>query len=635
MSAYRLSLQEAVLGYPLEDLARRSRSGGTGTRVPGAGQRSVQSRSFRAFAGNAQRSPQSVVKRIRAGGCHSKEELTRQLNYITREDAAHATWTNFAGVDRDLRPTTLTRAVEDWSAAWRGAPRRGHTDHIILSFPKGTGIEAAEAVAREWGQAIFASGDYGDQWRYVAAVHRDPDHIHAHFVVDKVGCDWGTFLSISMKSELNYDVMRERHADLSRAHGIDMVASNRLSRGIIEYPPRETEYRAAHDRTGRGDLVPPPPMSDAERAYRREIVEDFARQYSSLGLLASLSGPGNAFMKKLSQAFFASAQTLEEGGSLMVEPDTLMPSETHATTQDGSFDPVATMVQARDKMLAEARETWESIQAMEASPERVRMEAEFSRTSAELLAATQADPFFRDHATIAEPGADLFANLTLSSLQHVREGLEADDPRVGKIDRTLDDLRGALISAFSKDPEVAAQMGTTPEELAEYLLQGEHSIAQAETWRGRAESLDEESAARLTVVLEKGHRIVDGVAVPRDLTEQLALDQLLTVDKHHQLADVPAIEALVDRMAGELSNGDLAKVFAGDSTPLQDEIRDPAVRAAVAAELKNEADVVAGHGPREGDTVEAYQAMARARQAELAAERVSEQGAEIEDGHEL
>jgi type IV secretion system T-DNA border endonuclease VirD2 len=635
MRAGSLSIEEAVLGYPLEDLARRSRSGGSGTRVPGAGQGSVQARSFRAFAGNAQRSPQSVVKRIRAGGCHSKEELTRQLNYITREDAAHATWTNFAGMDRDLQPNTLSRAVEDWSSSWRGAPRRGHTDHIILSFPKGTGIEAAEAVAREWGQAIFASGDYGDQWRYVAAVHRDPDHIHAHFVVDKVGCDWGNFLSISMKSELNYDVMRECHAELSRAHGIDMVASNRLSRGIIEYPPRETEYRAAHDKTGRGALVPPPPMSDAERAHRRAVVQDFARQYASLGLLASLSGPGNAFMEKLSQAFFASAQTLEEGGSLMAEPDTLMPPQTHAATLDGSFDPVAAMTQAREQLLAEARETWESIQAMEAGPERVRMEAEFSRTSTELMAATQADPFFKDHAMVAETRDDVFAHLTPASLQHVRDGLEAEDPRVGQIDSTLDDLREALVAAFAQDADLMAQLGTTPEELAEYAAQGDHSLAQAALWLGRAESLDEGASARLTKVLEEGHRIIDGVAVPRDLVEQLALDQLLTVDKHHQLADVPAIESLVDRMADTLSDEDLARVLEGDSTPLQDEIRDPAVRAAVAAELKNEADLVVGQGARERETVEAYQAMARERQSELAAEHAAERGLDIEDGHEL
>ncbi|NDW01306.1 relaxase/mobilization nuclease domain-containing protein [Salipiger sp. PrR002] len=635
MRSGSLSIEEAVLGYPLEDLARRSRSGGSGTRVPGAGQSSVQARSFRAFAGNAQRSPQSVVKRIRAGGCHSKEELTRQLNYITREDAAHATWTNFAGVDRDLRANTLSRAVEDWSSSWRGAPRRGHTDHIILSFPKGTGIEAAEAVAREWGQAIFASGDYGDQWRYVAAVHRDPDHIHAHFVVDKVGCDWGNFLSISMKSDLNYDVMRECHAELSRAHGIDMVASNRLSRGIIENPPRETEYRAAHDRTGRGDLVPPPPMSDAERAHRRAVVQDFARQYSSLGLLASLSGPGNAFMEKLSQAFFASAQTLEEGGSLLPEADTLMPPQTHAATQDGSFDPVAAMTQAREQLLAEARETWESIQAMEAGPERVRMEAEFSRTSTELMAATQADPFFQDHAMVAETRDDVFAHLTAASLQHVRGGLEADDPRVGQIDSTLDDLREALTAAFAQDADLMAQLGTTPEELAEYAAQGDHSLAQAALWQGRAESLDEGASARLAAVFEEGHRIIDGVAVPRDLVEQLALDQLLTVDKHHQLADVPAIESLVDRMADTLSDAELAQILEGDSTPLQEEIRDPAVRAAVAAELKNEADLVVGQGDRERETVEAYQAMARERQAELAAEHAAERGLDIEDGHEL
>ncbi|MCA0942753.1 relaxase/mobilization nuclease domain-containing protein [Salipiger pacificus] len=635
MSAGSLSIEEAVLGYPLEDLARRSRSGGSGTRVPGSGQGSVRDRSFRAFAGNAQRSPQSVVKRIRAGGCHSKEELTRQLNYITREDAAHATWTNFAGVDRDLRPNTLSRAVEDWSSSWRGAPRRGHTDHIILSFPKGTGIEAAEAVAREWGQAIFASGDYGDQWRYVAAVHRDPDHIHAHFVVDKVGCDWGNFLSISMKSELNYDVMRECHAEISRAHGIDMVASNRLSRGIIENPPRETDYRAAHDKTGRGDLVPPPPMSDRERARRQTLVQDFARQYAGLGQLASLSGAGNAFMQKLSQAFFSSAQTLEEGGSLMPPADTLTPLRTPEQASELRVDPVAAMAQARDQMLAEARETWDSIQAMEAGPERVRMEVEFSRTSAELMAATQADPFFRNHAVIAAPGDDPFAHLTPSSLQHVRAELEPDDPRVGQINSALDDMRDALTVAFSDQTELLAQMGTTSEELAEYVLQGAHSVAQAETWRCRAEGLDKEAFARLTEVLEEGHRIIDGVAVRRDLAEQLALHQLLTVDKHHQLAQVPAIESLVDQMAEALSDAGLGQVLEGDSTALQGEIRDPAVRAAVAAELKNEADLMVGQGARERETVEAYQAMARERQAELASEHAAEQGADIEDGHEL
>lgn len=315
----------------------------------------------------------------------------------------------------------------------------------------------------------------------------------------------------------------------------------------------------------------------------------------------------------------------------MAEADTVMPPP----APEASFDPVTAMAQARDQLLTEARETWDSIQAMAAGPERARMEAAFSRTSTELMAATQADPFFRDHATVAEAGDDLFANLNLSALQHVRTQLAIDDPRAVQIEGLLEELRDALTARISEDPELTAQMGTTAEEVAEYMLQGEHSAAQAEKWHGRSERLDEETSARLAAVLKDGHRTVDDAAVPRDLTEQVALDQLLTVDRHQQLADVPGVEALVDRMIEELPAEDLEVVRGGDSRPLQAEIRDPAVRAAVAAELKTEADLEAGHAPSERETVEAYQIMARARQAELTAEHGTNHAAEIEDGHTL
>ena len=186
----------------------------------------------------------------------------------------------------------------------------------------------------------------------------------------------------------------------------------------------------------------------------------------------------------------------------MSEADTLTPPP----LENGSLDAIAAMAVARDQMLSEARQTWDSIQSMDAGPERVRMQAEFSRTSAELIEATQADPFFQEHATIAHAGDDLFAHLTPTSLQHVREGLELDDPSVRQIDSALDDMRDALTVVFSSETELMAQMSTTAEELAEYLLQGEHSVAQAEAWRGRAEALDEDASARLTDMLEEGHR---------------------------------------------------------------------------------------------------------------------------------
>ena len=59
------------------------------------------------------------------------------------------------------------------------------------------------------------------------------------------------------------------------------------------------------------------------------------------------------------------------------------------------------------------------------------------------------------------------------------------------------------------------------------------------------------------------------------------------------------------------------------------------VRAAIAAELKIEADLVVGQGARRREAVEAYQTMARTHQAELAAEHSTEHGADLEDGHEL
>ena len=39
--------------------------------------------------------------------------------------------------------------------------------------------------------------------------------------------------------------MRELHAEISQSHGLNILASSRLSRGIIENPPRQSEARAS------------------------------------------------------------------------------------------------------------------------------------------------------------------------------------------------------------------------------------------------------------------------------------------------------------------------------------------------------------------------------------------------------
>lgn len=622
----RLSIQEAVLGDPLEDIRRSRRSGGGRGAGAGSDRRSAEARAIRAFVGNTRRVPQSVVKRVRAGGCHSAKDLRRQLAYVTREEAAHATWTNFVGVDRPVGAKTLERTVEDWSSSWRGAPKRGHTDHIILSFPSGVTLEQAEAIARDWGRAIFASGAYGDQWRYVAAVHADPEHIHAHFVVDKVGCDWGQFLSINARAALNYDVMREKHAEIANAHGVEMVASSRLSRGIVENPPRETDYRAAHALHGRGCAVEAPPMSMPERQKREALVRGFAAQYAGLGRLAAMVGAGDAFMERLAGAFLASADILERGEVLVTEAETLI--------EPGADDPVARLVAARADLLGEAQAAWENIRAMAPGAERATLEAEFSKASADSLEIGGGDRFFRDHATTADAGSDLFANLTLASVAHVRAGLDDHDPRLAQIDRFLEDLRGRLEAAFTLHADRLDEAGTTPEELAAYTLQGEHSVAQVAAWHARG-------AGALSVEADEARQIVAGLGVPRDLQEAVALDQLLSVDPDHRLSDVPALAALAERMVQVLDRDKLANVLTGDDAPLRTEIGDGAVRAAVAAGMRNEANPAAdlsdGAPAAGGETVAAYQAMARAKMAELerGAERVRATDAGLDDDHEI
>jgi len=102
--------------------------------------------------------------------------------------------------------------------------------------------------------------------------------VHAHFVVDKHGIEQGRFLSICRHAEVNFDVMRELHAEISQAHGLNILASSRLSRGIIENPLRQMDLRAAHA-AGKAAPPAPPPLFDGERDRRLGALQGFARQY--------------------------------------------------------------------------------------------------------------------------------------------------------------------------------------------------------------------------------------------------------------------------------------------------------------------------------------------------------------------
>lgn len=79
------------------------------------------------------------------------------------------------------------------------------------------------------------------------------------------------------------------------------------------------------------------------------------------------------------------------------------------------------------------------------------------------------------------------------------------------------------------------------------------------------------------------------------LAEAVAKEQILSADRHLRLSEVPALEAIVDRMHETLPGEELDRVRSGDLAPLAERVRDPALRAAVAHELRNEGDLSADH----------------------------------------
>jgi hypothetical protein len=589
----RDSVEDLVLGHVL-DGKRRGRGGGGGA----SGRLgSPKERRVRGLLRNAStpRSWQSVVKRIAGGSARTPQELKRLLDYVAREEGVEATWCNLAGYVRDFDPCKAAHVAETWSSTWRGAPKRGHTDHIVLSFPRGVEVGQAEAIAREWGQEVFGSGDYGDVWRYVASVHKDTDHVHAHFVVDKHGIDHGRFLSICRYSELNFDVMRELHAEIAQEHGLNLIATSRLSRGLIENAVPEHVARA----NAAGGSVPPasPPLSDAEKARRLDVLQDYARDYDELSRIAGIAagpgdGPGStsSFFTRLAEALGASAAALRQGLPLM--PDATLHEE---------GDAAARIEAARAEMIAAAEEAWKAIREMEPSAERVDLERSFAEQARASLQLAPDNLLLGEHARVARHEEDRYFHPTLASLARLEaappEGLSLDEGLRATLSHVRDEIGERLAALFTIREDELRIAGTSVEEMVARFTLAERSEAQVASWIS-----DQPNTMQKVFWMEMERALGQEVRaelaeleLPPVLAEAVAKEQILSADRHLSLSAVSALEAIVDRMHETLPGEDLDRVLSGDLTPLTERVRDPALRAAVAHELRNEGDLSADH----------------------------------------
>lgn len=203
------------------------------------------------LSGNARGLPQIVFKQVRNGGCHGANGLGAQMDYVLGK-AARIIDPNKEIDGRSHLPAEYSRALaERWADRWERKVSSGHSAHLIASFPKGTSVDAVEQIVRA---TCFDLLDQGrGRFNYVAAVHDDRDHTHAHIIVDKRNAE-GEFFYFARDHEFTYDAFKDRMVEHAAALGVELVNTSRLSRGLANDPPPHERQNTAR-RGLAGELV--------------------------------------------------------------------------------------------------------------------------------------------------------------------------------------------------------------------------------------------------------------------------------------------------------------------------------------------------------------------------------------------
>lgn len=201
------------------------------------------------LAGNVRGLPQVVFKVAKNGGCHGPSGLASQLDYVLGK-ADHIIDPTKRCDRLDHLPKELSKAIAaEWSDGWHRKIASGHSMHMIASFPRGTDTEKVAEIMRLTCHDLLDQGR--GRFNYVAAVHTDRDHPHAHIVVDRRNVD-GEFFYLAQNHEFSYDRFKDAIVDHAAELGISLVNSSRLSRGLTTDPE---PYQRQQSRGLEGELI--------------------------------------------------------------------------------------------------------------------------------------------------------------------------------------------------------------------------------------------------------------------------------------------------------------------------------------------------------------------------------------------
>ncbi|WP_085308098.1 relaxase/mobilization nuclease domain-containing protein [Planktotalea arctica] len=246
------------------------------SRIRGSAPRQRQKQMARAAMGH---SP-AIFKGIRDGGTHSKAQLRNQLEYLATKSSFIIDSRGTYDGQSVLSAKEIEQVTRRFSAQWNEGfhPKLGHTSHLLMAFPIGTrGADVAE-ITREICERFF-QGE-GSHFDYIAAVHEDRDHPHAHIVLNRRSKD-GEFFFLKEGHHFNYDSFREAMVEVSDRYGLRLEATRKVERGITTTSPNDAEHRGAKA-TGRA-------LSERERVgpeLDRALAEVAQNARLYLGLAA-------------------------------------------------------------------------------------------------------------------------------------------------------------------------------------------------------------------------------------------------------------------------------------------------------------------------------------------------------------
>ena len=260
----------------------------------------------------------AIFKPISKGGCHTGAQLKAQLTYLTTKSSHILDSRGTHDGKKTLTEAEIDRVVRRFENQWgeRHSPKLGHTSHLLMAFPVGTSGEEVRAITETVCERFF-QGE-GSQFDYIAAIHQDRAHPHAHIVLNRRSKD-GEMFFLGKDHHFNYDAFRVAMVEAAQVHGIRLEATRRLDRGVTTYRAEIDEVYNARDE-GR------PPVerqrTGADLAAALETVARNALTYRGLAVEASRSNFGDvAEALERASAILASGGHVQSDGAIYMSQD--------------------------------------------------------------------------------------------------------------------------------------------------------------------------------------------------------------------------------------------------------------------------------------------------------------------------